>query len=279
MRLGLGPLLWLRSRSRLRLRLRSLLLDLRPLLWLRRRPRLLLRLRLWSLLLLDLRPLLRLRRRPRLLLWLRSLLLLDWRRTCRRRVGPLLLCWRRSRLGVGSRADIVIVVSLHWSRTIRRDRISAEVIYIGGRTCNGGMCGNTVVGLEEVGLVLLGHAFMGSLYAHRTHAALVESGLLLLAGTHIHAALAAVIADAVVDSYIIDDGLVDVYIANHCRIYAGNSAVIEEVVTLPVSAFVATAKVAIPVIHAAVETNVGAPVSCVPEVSAAAPAPIPRGPQ
>src|SRR5581483_7930811 len=122
--------------------------------------------------------------------------------------------------------------------------------------------------LEKVGLVLTGDVSVCELRLDRTHAAFSFRSLFLHRGTCRDAALPAVIADAV-DGDVINDGFVDVHIADDGCVHVANSGVVVEVVTTPVAAFIA----------AAVEADVRTPVSGMPEVAAVAPAPPSRCPE
>jgi hypothetical protein len=100
------------------------------------------------------------------------------------------------------------------------DGAAVEVIHIGRRPGKGSVRWNAIVGFEEVAPVLLGYALMGRLRIYRPHAALVVCGLLLRAWTYVDTATTAVVAHAVIDIHVVDDGSVDVDIANHRGIYA-----------------------------------------------------------
>jgi hypothetical protein len=98
---------------------------------------------------------------------------------------------------------------------------------------------------------------------------------------HTNTAIAAVVADTILNAagvgdVVIDDGVV-VNIGDMANV--GNVAVVIEIVTAPVAAEVANADVAEAVVNATVEANVGAPVAVVEAVVAAVVAPVGRGPE
>src|SRR2546430_1866640 len=97
-----------------------------------------------------------------------------------------------------------------------------------------------------------------------------------MARARIDSAVTSVVGDTVYGEFVDDRLVVDVNVGD---IHVVHRAVVEEVTVSPISALVATAKVAKPVINAAVESDVRSPITCVPNISALAPSPITGGPQ
>src|SRR5215469_15388160 len=99
---------------------------------------------------------------------------------------------------------------------------------------------------------------------------------LLRCRTRLKSAVAAVVADLAVivhnDGFVID--IVDIGDVDIIH-----RAVVSEDAAMPVAAFIAIARVAEAIVNAAVEADVRAPVSCMPHIEAAAPAPIAGRPQ
>ncbi len=96
-------------------------------------------------------------------------------------------------------------------------------------------------------------------------------------GTRIDSTPAAVIAHAI-DLAIVDHRFV-VHVMNVGDVYMIHFAVVKEMISVPVPAFVAEAAVPEAVVNAAVEADMRSPVTGVPEIACVAPAPIARGPQ
>src|SRR5580700_962739 len=94
----------------------------------------------------------------------------------------------------------------------------------------------------------------------------------------VDAAAASVKADAIHACVIVDHCAV-IYVVHVGDVHVVHAAVVEEMAAVPVAAFVAEAAVAETVVNAAVEADVRAPISGVPEISAATPTPVARRPQ
>src|SRR5580704_7596863 len=92
------------------------------------------------------------------------------------------------------------------------------------------------------------------------------------------AARAAVIANTIDRDIVVDHCLV-VGVVHHRHVYVGDRAVIDESTSAPISARITHAGVAKTVVDSAIKSDVRAPVSRVPKVYAAAPAPIARSPK
>jgi hypothetical protein len=90
--------------------------------------------------------------------------------------------------------------------------------------------------------------------------------------------LSTVIAHAI-DSDIVDDRLVDVYVADDGIVYVADGGVVVEIIAVPVAALITMTVVAVAVVHAAIETDVRSPITRVKEVTPTAPSPISRSPE
>src|SRR5438552_16835001 len=86
-----------------------------------------------------------------------------------------------------------------------------------------------------------------------------------MARARIDATVTSVIGDTVYGDIIDDRLVVNVNVGD---VHVVHRAVVEEVTISPISALVATAKVAKPVINDAIESDVRPPITCVPNVSA-----------
>jgi len=121
------------------------------------------------------------------------------------------------------------------------------------------------------------------LRGHRRYAPLLHHMDLCRQRACLYASSAAVEADAVVDpaihSYIVDDNVVDIHIANYVYIHARYRRVVEKVSAVPVAAVVAMANVAVAVIHATIEADMQAPVAMMEAIEAAVESPVARRPQ
>src|SRR6185437_4118150 len=107
---------------------------------------------------------------------------------------------------------------------------------------------------------------------------LVRPGSLLCARSRADASAAAVVADAA-RMDVVDDGPVDVDIADVGDVDVVHRAVVVEVAPSPLTAGVTVTEVAVSVIDAAVEADLRAPVTGVPAIEAVVPAPPARCPQ
>src|SRR5271155_2221 len=179
---------------------------------------------------------------------------------------------------LGSAGNIVLR-PVYWScDRSGRGRTAMKIV---DRSCGSGECRSrrrAMVALVEVGAILLCNVLMRDLCVHRAHATFSERCLFLRVCARIDATPSAVVADAI-DGDVVDDGLVDVDIADDGGVYAADRSVVVEAVSAPVAAFITSAVVAEAVVHAAVEADMRAPVSGVPEVAAITPAPISRRPE
>src|ERR1700681_1096922 len=133
----------------------------------------------------------------------------------------------------------------------------------------------SMVDRDKLTAVRAGRDLMLPLHRRRRNVALLGEGLLSSRGTRVNAAASSVVADTIrgVDNRplvdVVDDG--DVYV-----VY---SRVIEELSTIPVTAFVADSDVAVTVVDSSVETDVWTPISDIPDIQAARPTPIAWRPQ
>src|SRR6516162_1442867 len=107
---------------------------------------------------------------------------------------------------------------------------------------------------------------------HRCHVALTSKLLFLPRRAGIDASIAAVVADPIDHCIVVDDrGVVGVMDLRD--VYAVHPSVVVKAVTVPAASFVPVAKIAITIVHAAVETHERAPVTFMKDISAFAPAP------
>src|SRR6266851_6564284 len=129
----------------------------------------------------------------------------------------------------------------------------------------------------ELSAILTHRLLVAHLIHRRLHMLLTQRGLLLGVGAGLHAAGAAVVADAVV-VVVHDNGLV-VDVVNVRDVDVVHGTVVGEGSVAPVAALIPDAAVAEAVVHAAVEADMRTPIACVEDVSAAAPSPVPGGPE
>jgi hypothetical protein len=106
----------------------------------------------------------------------------------------------------------------------------------------------------------------------------MRGGYLRRGSSDIQSSGTAVVADAVVGD-VGNPIVIHVDIAYHIHIYVGYGIVIGKVVTVPVTAVVAAARIAESIINAAIEAYVGAPVTAVPLVAIVIERPVGRGPK
>src|SRR5215470_7535511 len=78
---------------------------------------------------------------------------------------------------------------------------------------------------------------------------------------------------------IIDDDGLTVGVVNHCHVHVRYRAVIEELSVFPVPSSKAYTAIAEAVVNPAVETDMRTPIARVPDIDAACPPPITRGPE
>jgi len=105
---------------------------------------------------------------------------------------------------------------------------------------------------------------------------LVREPFFIRRRTAINAAVSAVKAHPAI---VADDDPLVINVVNYRDVHIGDGAVIFETAALPASAFVAVATVAETVVHAAVESDVLAPIAFVPGIAAITPSPVARGPE
>src|ERR1700722_15518535 len=95
-------------------------------------------------------------------------------------------------------------------------------------------------------------------------------------GPRVYPTVASVEADAI---HITVVHFLVVHVAGDVKVYVGNGAIIEEATVIPASSHKPHAEIAEAVIDSAVEADLRAPVTLVPEVGITTPAPITRSPQ
>src|SRR5579871_3847207 len=115
------------------------------------------------------------------------------------------------------------------------------------------------------------------LSGHRRNVPLLRYRLLLRCWTHIDAAVAAVVADAV-DRRAIDHRRV-VHVVNVGDVHVVHRTVVVKLPVLPPSALVAIPEVAIAVTDASVETDLLTPIAVVKDKPISAPTPVRRSPE
>jgi len=130
----------------------------------------------------------------------------------------------------------------------------------------------------EVGFILTGNPRLLKLLRPGVEALLMCRSLLRGCWTYIDAAPAAVVANAVYGC-LVDDGAINVSVMNDGGVHMHDRGVVAEIAAIPASAIETGSVVAVAVIHTAIEADLRAPVSGVPEVGAVTPAPVPRSPE
>ncbi len=113
---------------------------------------------------------------------------------------------------------------------------------------------------------------------HRRKMPLACERLLLPRRTRADSTIPAVVADPIYRDVVVDHrGVVNVM--NIRDVHIVHRPVIEKPAAIPASAIVAVAEISIPVIDAAVETNLRSPISLIEKISIAAISPIPGSPE
>src|SRR5215469_5465075 len=110
------------------------------------------------------------------------------------------------------------------------------------------------------------------LSGHRCHVPLTSKPLFLPGREGVDASIAAIVADPIDRCIVVDDrGVVGVMDLGD--VYVVHPSVVVKTVTVPAASFVPVAKIAITIVHAAVETHERAPITFMKDISAFAPAP------
>ena len=130
---------------------------------------------------------------------------------------------------------------------------------------------------RELSAIGAGEMLLLRLHSGGANVAIAIRGHFRGRGTSVETAVTAVIADAADVAFVDHRAVVDV--VNVGDVYVIHRAVVEEMIVIPVAALVAEAAIAEAVVHAAVKADVRAPVTDVPEITAAAPTPVARSPQ
>jgi hypothetical protein len=94
---------------------------------------------------------------------------------------------------------------------------------------------------------------------------------------YVEAASAAVVGDAIAD--VIIGNVAVVHVADSVGVDAIDAAVVVEVISVPIAAFVPSAAVAEAVVDATIEADIAAPVAAVEAVAVAIPTPVAGGPE
>src|ERR1700733_9171905 len=118
---------------------------------------------------------------------------------------------------------------------------------------------------------------MRSLHSGRRHVRLVHRRPLLRVRLRLHS-VGPVEAGPIYRG-VVDDGAVDIGVVNHGGVHVGDRAVIGEMAAFPASTEESHAHISEAVVDAAIEADVGAPVSGMPSVKSAGESPITGSPQ
>jgi len=105
-----------------------------------------------------------------------------------------------------------------------------------------------------------------------------KRGLFLNCRTGVHAASAPIEADAADGTEFVIHSLA-VHVVDEAHIHVGHSAVIEEVIVIPVSAVIATAEITETIINSAIEADHWTPIACGEEIAIRAPSPVAGSPK
>src|SRR5215472_15378995 len=101
--------------------------------------------------------------------------------------------------------------------------------------------------------------------------------LFFLCRPHCRTARAAVEANSRCSGFNVNSALVDMSDVDVAKIV--DRSIVDEYAIVPAATLITDAAIAIAIIHSAIETNVGAPIACVPCVDSVTPGPIARCPQ
>jgi hypothetical protein len=137
----------------------------------------------------------------------------------------------------------------------------------------------SVVYLGVVLPVVTGNAHLTRLHGHGAHAPLVLGSDLSRCGASLNPTASAVEADPAFVVVVPYHRAVLIGVVDHRRIYMHHGSVVVEVVSLPAPAVEAFAVIPIPVIDAAIEANLWAPVAVVPRIAPVVPTPVAGRPQ
>ena len=134
-----------------------------------------------------------------------------------------------------------------------------------------------VIGGAEAGIAA-GFLNLLLLRGDRRNSIAAGDGFVFGSGTGIHAAFAAVVADANDVCVVVDDGgaIDDV---DDVDVHVVDRAVVEKVALLPATTVIAVAEIPIAVIDAAVKAYVRAPIAFIENKAHAIPAPVGRSPE
>src|SRR5580700_1427618 len=107
--------------------------------------------------------------------------------------------------------------------------------------------------------------------------ALASGSIFLGSGASVYAAVAAVKAGAVTIGAVLNSRVVNVAVERD--VHMADGLVVEEVPVVPAAAFVASARVAVAIIDAAVETDLRSPIAFVEEIGAVVVSPVTGSPE
>ena len=132
-----------------------------------------------------------------------------------------------------------------------------------------------MINRDKLTAVRAGRHLMLPLHRHRRDVTLVGKGLLPRSGLCLHASISSVVADRIhgINNRPLGD------VVDDRDVHIVYSPVIEELSTIPVTAFVADTDVAVTVVNSSVEADVWTPISDIPDIRAIGPTPISRRPE
>jgi len=133
------------------------------------------------------------------------------------------------------------------------------------------------IGGRELVAVQAGGMVMVELFRGRLDMVLVHGRLFLRRRPGLNAR-AAVEACVIIHDRIVDHGVIDIGIVNHCGIDIHHGGIVPEVPAMPFPAYKSRTSVAIAIIDAAIKTDMRSPIAAVPAIDAARVTPVTRCP-
>jgi hypothetical protein len=147
----------------------------------------------------------------------------------------------------------------------------------GDGTCGNGNGRTAFVGVVELLAILGCLALVLHLGGHGRCAGRAQGGQFSRLRPYVEAASAAVVGDAVAD--VVIGNIAVVHVADAVGVDAIDAAVVVEVISVPVAAFVPSAAITEAIVDATVEADVAAPVTAVEAIAVAIPTPVAGGPE
>jgi hypothetical protein len=157
-------------------------------------------------------------------------------------------------------------------------RLTGRTSNCGDGTGRSDQSGSAPVHVVELLAVLCSLALILDLRRHGRYARAAVGCDLRRLRTNVDATTTAVVGDAV-DGRVVDDDRAVIDVGDPRGVDAVHSAVVVEVVALPITAVIAASRIAEAVVDAAVEANVRTPEAAVKDVAAAEESPISGGPE